>query len=124
MLRSDNNQWAMPGGQMEVGETPAEAVVRETYEETGVRCYPTALVGIYDSSKLERPSIQQVYKFTFLCSPINRENSEPFDPRETREIGWFSPDDLPENLFKGHVRRIADAYQIRAGTRLTHFDWE
>jgi len=43
MRRSDNYLWVMPGGVMEVGETPAEAVVRETLEETGIRCKPVAL---------------------------------------------------------------------------------
>ena len=34
--RADNQKWAMPGGALEVGETPAEGVVREALEETGV----------------------------------------------------------------------------------------
>jgi len=38
MRRSDNGLWNMPGGGMEVGETPVAGVMREAYEETGVRC--------------------------------------------------------------------------------------
>ena len=34
--RADNQKWAMPGEALEVGETPAEGVVREALEETGV----------------------------------------------------------------------------------------
>ena len=47
--RADNSKWAMPGGAMEVSETPAEGVVREAFEETGVRCEVVALVGVFDS---------------------------------------------------------------------------
>ena len=47
--RADNQKWAMPGGAMDVGETPAEGVVREAFEETGVRCEVVALVGVFDS---------------------------------------------------------------------------
>jgi NADH pyrophosphatase NudC (nudix superfamily) len=35
LRRADTQQWVMPGGMMEVGETPAQAVVLETREETG-----------------------------------------------------------------------------------------
>ena len=34
--RTDNGKWAMPGGALDVGETPAEGVLRESLEETGV----------------------------------------------------------------------------------------
>src|SRR4051794_2807455 len=36
--RTDNENWAMPGGAMDIGETIAEAGVRETREETGIEC--------------------------------------------------------------------------------------
>ena len=47
--RRDNQLWAMPGGLLEVGETPAEGVLREVFEETGLKCQITTLVGIFDS---------------------------------------------------------------------------
>ncbi len=36
----EEGRWSIPGGRVEDGETPADAVVRETFEETGlaVRC--------------------------------------------------------------------------------------
>ena len=81
MRRTDNRLWAMPAGQMEVGETPAQAVVRETLEETGVRCIPKALSGIYDSRLWVRPRVpQHVYLFTFLCEPEDGHSPEPFSP--------------------------------------------
>lgn len=35
--RSDNGHWAMPAGAMELGESIADCVVREVWEETGLR---------------------------------------------------------------------------------------
>ena len=75
MRRADNSLWAMPAGQMEVGETAAEAVVRETYEETGIRCVPTALVGVYDSRRWDKVLLHHVYKFTFLCEPDEEQSN-------------------------------------------------
>src|SRR3984957_3041523 len=45
--RSDNDNWAIPGGAMELGESLTQAAVRETREETGIDCEITGLVGIY-----------------------------------------------------------------------------
>src|SRR4051794_35078965 len=45
--RTDNENWSLPGGAMEPGESITEAAVRETLEETGIRVEVTGLVGIY-----------------------------------------------------------------------------
>jgi ADP-ribose pyrophosphatase YjhB (NUDIX family) len=92
MRRSDNRLWSMPGGILEVGETPAAGVVREALEETGVRCAPIALVGVYDNRMWETGVIQHLYKFTFLCKSLDdRPPEEPVSHAvETLEIGWFA----------------------------------
>lgn len=123
MRRSDNRLWVMPGGQMEVGESPAEAVVRETFEETGIRCVPRALSGIYDSRFWDVGVVQQVYKFTFLCEPVSEIAEEHSHANETLEIGWFDENNFPHDLYKGHVKRIKDAYQVWKGNGQAHFDW-
>ncbi len=124
MRRTDNGLWSMPAGQMEVGETPAEAVARETLEETGVRCIPKALVGVYDSRRWDRGMLHHVYKFTFWCEPVEDQSVEAFDPHETLEIGWFPENELPADMHEGHRKRIADSYGVRNGTIKAHFDWQ
>lgn len=49
--RGDSGLWAIPGGAQDIGETIAEATVRETLEETGIRIRVTSLVGIYTDPK-------------------------------------------------------------------------
>ena len=38
--------WSLPGGAIELGETPAMAVVREVYEEKGLRVEPTDILAV------------------------------------------------------------------------------
>jgi len=40
--------WAIPGGVIEVGESIAEAAVRELEEETGIKAEPIGVIGVYN----------------------------------------------------------------------------
>jgi ADP-ribose pyrophosphatase YjhB (NUDIX family) len=121
--RADNGKWAMPGGALEVGETPAAGVVREVLEETGVRCRPLALVGVFDSRLCGTTSRHHLYQFNFLCEPLNA--SEPQKPSHALEVldtGWFPEDILPEDMDPGHVSRIPEAFRVWHGDKRAYFD--
>lgn len=122
MRRTDNHLWSMPAGGMEVGETPAEAVVRETFEETGIRCIPKALSGVYDSRLWKPGSAFHVYRATFWCEPLHEKPEIPFNTLETLEIGWFAENNLPPDLIVDHATRISHAYRVRAGKMAAYFD--
>src|SRR4051812_11827921 len=47
----DTEQWTTPGGAIEPNETPANAVVREVLEETGLVVTPTRIVAVYGGPK-------------------------------------------------------------------------
>jgi 8-oxo-dGTP pyrophosphatase MutT (NUDIX family) len=47
-LRAHGNQWALPGGRCDAGETPAEAALRELHEEFGLGLAPDAVLGLLD----------------------------------------------------------------------------
>jgi 8-oxo-dGTP pyrophosphatase MutT (NUDIX family) len=45
--RKDDGLWGLPAGWVETGETPADALIREFREETGLEVEPVALIGLY-----------------------------------------------------------------------------
>jgi ADP-ribose pyrophosphatase YjhB (NUDIX family) len=121
--RADNGRWAMPGGALEVGETPAEGVVREAREETGVRCRAVSLIGVFDSRLCGTQSRHHLYQFVFLCEPLNQGRPEPASHAiEVLDVGWFAEDGLPEAMDPGHITRIPEAFRVWRGDDQAFFD--
>jgi len=121
--RADNGRWAMPGGALEVGETPAEGVVREALEETGVHCRAVSLVGIFDSRFSRSTSHHHLYQFTFLCEPLDeRQPKPPSHAIEVLDLSWFPENSLPEDMDLGHLSRIPEAFRVWRGDSRAYFD--
>ena len=121
--RADSGQWAMPGGALEVGEAPAQGVVREVLEETGIRCEPVRLAGVFDSRLCGTASRHHLYHFVFICRPLNRGAAEfALTPNEVLETAWFGTDALPTDFYPGHAIRIAETFRVWRGEIRAYFD--
>ena len=121
--RADNGKWAMPGGALEVGETPAEGVLREAFEETGVRCQVVTLIGVFDSRLCGTVSRHHMYQITFLCRPVAGAQVEtPSHANEVLGMRWFAQDALPDDMEAGHGTRIHKAFRMRHGSERAFFD--
>jgi 8-oxo-dGTP pyrophosphatase MutT (NUDIX family) len=53
LWHADGGWWATPGGALEPGESPAEAVVRECREETGLLVRPVEILGVFGGGAYE-----------------------------------------------------------------------
>jgi 8-oxo-dGTP diphosphatase len=86
--------WCAPGGFVEAGEHPIEAVEREVLEETGIAVAVTGYVGVWVDGYEDDVVINVAY---YTAAPIGAAEASP-DPREVSELGWFSFDGLPPDL--------------------------
>lgn len=87
-------RWALPGGLVEIDETPEEAAVRETAEETGFDIALDGLIATY-----MRPASQRVTGWapimivTFRAHVVG--GALRIAPQEVTEAGWFPRDEIP-----------------------------
>ncbi|MBE9169953.1 NUDIX hydrolase [Pleurocapsales cyanobacterium LEGE 06147] len=90
----EDGGWTLPGGWADVGQSPAECVVREVYEESGFQTRAVKLIAVYDRNKHPHPPIPyHVYKLFFLCELLG---GSPTTSIETTEVAFFAEDAIPE----------------------------
>ena len=89
--KEGNLLWAFPGGKLEVGESSAQAVIREINEETGLECKPVRLL----ETKIHPDTGVKISYW--LCSPMKGEavNSEP---DKATEVIWTTPQDAQKRI--------------------------
>nr|VFK47327.1 MAG: ADP-ribose pyrophosphatase YjhB, NUDIX family [Candidatus Kentron sp. TC] len=124
MQRPDSGLWILPGGLLEVGETPAEGVAREVLEETGVHCEIIGLVGLFNVDFDVACFPHQIYLSTFLCkrSASAVPDAPLLHPGEVADVGWFAENALPGNLYPQSMLHITEAFRVWRGDKRAFFD--
>jgi ADP-ribose pyrophosphatase YjhB (NUDIX family) len=97
--RSDSGIWLYPVGWADVGYSPSEIAVKEVYEETGIEVEPVSLITVLDGLRLGFARIP-MYSLVFHCRMIGGELRG--HPLETRAVGFFARDALPQPLAGFH----------------------
>lgn len=109
--RTDNGRWCLPGGQMEPGESAAEACEREVREETGLLVHVDRLIGIYTSPhRLFVYADGNRWQFVSLCFAVGLVGGSLTLSNETTDAGYFSAPEIANmDLLESHHDRIRDA---------------
>ncbi|MGA9367376.1 MAG: NUDIX hydrolase [Steroidobacteraceae bacterium] len=119
--RSDG-RWTLPGGWVDINDSPSGAVVREIREESGYQARAVKLAALIDKRRHPHPpGIHHIYKLFFLCE---RTGGTPTTSSETDAVQFFPLEALPE-LSTGRVLapQIEQLYQHQLHPELpTYFD--
>jgi 8-oxo-dGTP pyrophosphatase MutT (NUDIX family) len=113
--RSDNGNWAVPGGAIDLGESMSQAGVRETLEETGIECEITGVIGIYTDPKhiiLYTSNGEARQEFSILLTG-RRTGGQPTPSSESTEVHWVGPSQLADLAMDRSMRRRLDHYLAR-----------
>lgn len=110
--RTDNDNWSLPGGAIDIGESLAQAGIRETKEETGIDCEITGLVGIYTDPKhvlhyTSNDEVRQEFSIVLTGRPVG---GQPTPSDESSEVRWVMPDDLPNYTMDRSMRRRLERF--------------
>lgn len=93
----DGDAWSTPGGAIEFDETPADAVLRETWEETGLLVSASRIFGIYGGPNFvvhyENGDEAQYVMVAFECAV--RSGTLRSDGVETTDVRYWGADDNP-----------------------------
>lgn len=116
--RKDNARWAIPGGIAEIGQAPAEAALRELWEEAGLQGAVQRLLGVFDGRYWGSQSKVHIIHFVFL---VECAAHAPVPGVEMLDARFFAADALPAALHWGHGERIAKCLDL-ARTGETYFD--
>ncbi|MFI0350384.1 NUDIX hydrolase [Actinomadura sp. 9N407] len=111
--RTDNDNWAVPGGAIDLGESVNQAAVRETCEETGIECEITGIVGIYSDPKhlihyTSNDEVRQEFSIVLTGRPTG---GEPTPSDESREVHWKPPADV-ESLQMDRSMRLRISHYL------------
>jgi ADP-ribose pyrophosphatase YjhB (NUDIX family) len=110
-----DGRWALPGGFVDVGDSPSEAAARETREEAGIAARVERLAGIFDNRlHPDCPAhLFHIHKLVFVGHALDP-HAHPRAGSEASDADFHPLDALPElslsrtlPLHLSHARRVA-----------------
>ena len=93
-----NNKYALPGGHLEYNESIPEGMIRELYEEIGLKVKEPNIdlykvIKMVDSKSIQTEYINFIFIYQYKNEPlINKE------PQFCSELKWFNIKELPKNI--------------------------
>jgi len=106
LVKTNNRGWDCTGGQIEMGESIEEGVLREVLEESGVKASVRCLVGVYSNVGAytwydRKTQVPTKVMLDFICDYIEGDLA-PSD--ETSEVIWVSKENVMKYISQPVLR--------------------
>jgi mutator protein MutT len=105
LLRNEREEWELPGGRLEVGETPEDCVVREVAEELGLQ---VVVDGLLDAWVYPVRQDRSVLVLTYGC--VSLDDGDPVHSSEHNGVGLFEVGDLESIPLPAGYRRSIERW--------------
>lgn len=111
LLRNEREEWELPGGRIEAGESPEFCVLREIEEELGIKA---EVAGILDTWLFEVLPGKFVFIATYACTTKESVAEMLQISHEHKELGLFPLEEalalnMPDG-YKASLKRYVAAY--------------
>jgi 8-oxo-dGTP diphosphatase len=122
----EDGNYSVPAGHLDGDEEVKSAMIREAYEECGIRIEPEDLnvVGVMHRKSTDKRLDQKVTDERidfFLATTKWSGTIQNLEPDKCNELAWFHKANLPTNLIP-YVKEAIESYQ--KGTTFTSFGWQ
>lgn len=106
-IEPEQGKWDLPGGFLDEGEAPLDALRRELGEETGLTVEPVAFFDVVVDRYGEGDDAQHTLNLYWTCRVVA---GEPEAADDVAELEWFARDELPpdeELAFRNNARVLS-----------------
>jgi len=110
VLQTSGNVWSTPGGAVDPLESPADAVVREVWEETGLHTKPRRILAVFGGEHcvVDYPNGDRTayVNTVFECEVLGGTLAP--DGEETSEVRYFARGEVAKIDMARWLRRVID----------------
>ncbi|MEU1800766.1 NUDIX hydrolase [Streptomyces sp. NPDC019937] len=115
LLKNERDEWELPGGKLELRETPESTALREVEEELGLEADKLVGLQIVDSWVYEIFSHRHVFVVSYGAEYVG--SRQPRLSNEHKELGLFKHEEIPALKMPHAYKRTIDSWKGRRSAK-------